>query len=62
MTSLTVRTEARHPIGVVADRTGLSPDLLRIWERRYRAVSPPRTNHVPVEGRNTARSARPSPS
>jgi len=44
MTSPTVRTEARHPIGVVADRTGLSPDLLRIWERRYRAVSPPRTD------------------
>jgi len=44
MTSLTVPSEARHPIGVVADRTGLSPDLLRIWERRYRAVSPPRTD------------------
>lgn len=33
----------RHPIGVVADRTGLSPDLLRVWERRYRAVEPSRT-------------------
>lgn len=32
----------RHPIGVVADRTGLSPDLLRVWERRYRAVEPSR--------------------
>lgn len=30
----------RHPIGVVAERTGLSPDLLRVWERRYRAVEP----------------------
>jgi DNA-binding transcriptional MerR regulator len=44
MHSLAVPTDARHPIGVVADRTGLSPDLLRIWERRYRAVSPPRTD------------------
>jgi DNA-binding transcriptional MerR regulator len=34
---------ARHPIGVVADRTGLSPDLLRVWERRYRAVEPSRS-------------------
>lgn len=32
----------RHPIGVVADRTGLTPDLLRVWERRYRAVEPSR--------------------
>jgi methylmalonyl-CoA mutase cobalamin-binding subunit/DNA-binding transcriptional MerR regulator len=27
---------------VVAERTGLSPDLLRVWERRYRAVEPSR--------------------
>src|SRR5687767_4013223 len=33
---------ARHPIGVVAERTGLSPDVLRVWERRYRAVEPSR--------------------
>lgn len=33
---------SRHPIGVVAERTGLSPDLLRVWERRYRAVEPSR--------------------
>lgn len=32
----------RHPIGVVAERTGLTPDLLRVWERRYRAVEPSR--------------------
>src|SRR5215208_541016 len=32
----------RHPIAVVADRTGLSQDLLRVWERRYRAVEPGR--------------------
>ncbi len=33
---------ARHPIAVVADRTGLSQDVLRVWERRYGAVKPGR--------------------
>ncbi len=33
-----------HPIRVAAQRTGLSPHLIRIWERRYRAVSPQRTD------------------
>ena len=33
---------ARHPIAVVAERTGLSQDVLRIWERRYGAVRPQR--------------------
>ncbi len=33
---------ARHPIAVVAERTGLSQDVLRIWERRYAAVTPGR--------------------
>ncbi|HEX2188656.1 MAG TPA: MerR family transcriptional regulator, partial [Longimicrobiaceae bacterium] len=33
----------RHPIRVAADRTGLSLDLLRVWERRYGVVSPGRT-------------------
>ena len=32
-----------HPIRVAAQRTGLSPHLIRIWERRYGAVSPQRT-------------------
>ena len=32
----------RHPIAVVAERTGLSQDVLRVWERRYRAVEPTR--------------------
>jgi DNA-binding transcriptional MerR regulator/methylmalonyl-CoA mutase cobalamin-binding subunit len=36
------RTTARHPIAVVAERTGLSQDLLRVWERRYGAVAPTR--------------------
>jgi DNA-binding transcriptional MerR regulator/methylmalonyl-CoA mutase cobalamin-binding subunit len=34
--------EPRHPIGVVAERTGLSQDVLRVWERRYEAVAPGR--------------------
>ena len=32
----------RHPIAVVAQRTGLSQDLLRAWERRYAVVQPAR--------------------
>ena len=32
-----------HTISVVAERTGLSRDVLRVWERRYRAVEPLRT-------------------
>ncbi|CAN5836127.1 hypothetical protein BH23GEM6_BH23GEM6_24060 [soil metagenome] len=32
----------RHPIRVVAERTGLTPDVLRVWERRYGVVSPRR--------------------
>lgn len=34
---------ARHSIGVIARRTGLKPDLIRAWERRYHAVEPSRT-------------------
>jgi methanogenic corrinoid protein MtbC1 len=34
--------EPRHPIRVVSERTGLSPDVLRAWEKRYSAVAPPR--------------------
>lgn len=29
-----------HPIAVVAERTGLSQDVLRVWERRYGVVTP----------------------
>lgn len=38
-----VASEAVHSIGVVSRRTGLKPDLIRAWERRYRAVEPART-------------------
>lgn len=34
--------DKRHPIQVVARRTGLSADVLRAWEKRYGAVTPER--------------------
>jgi DNA-binding transcriptional MerR regulator/methylmalonyl-CoA mutase cobalamin-binding subunit len=37
-------TTPRHPIGLVARRTGLKPDLIRAWERRYNAVEPGRSS------------------
>lgn len=37
------RDTPRHPIRVVATRTGLNPAILRMWERRYRVVEPPRS-------------------
>ena len=38
-----IRTDdARYPIQAVAARTGLTPPLLRAWERRYGAVEPQR--------------------
>ena len=36
-------TQDLHPIQVVARRTGLTPDVLRAWEKRYEAVTPGRT-------------------
>ena len=39
----TLFTEKRHPIKVVARRTGLSPEVLRVWEKRYAVVEPGRT-------------------
>ena len=32
-----------HSIGVVSRRTGLKPDVIRAWERRYGAITPYRT-------------------
>ena len=47
MTDAHARTDSdhqpRHPIAVVAARTGLNQDLLRAWERRYQVVQPART-------------------
>ena len=34
----------KHPIKVVARRTGLTPDVIRVWERRYHAVEPERSS------------------
>jgi MerR family transcriptional regulator, light-induced transcriptional regulator len=36
-------TTAVHPIRIVTRRTGLSADLIRVWEKRYGAVTPVRT-------------------
>ncbi len=36
-------TQRKHSIQVVANRTGLSADVIRAWERRYKAVSPERS-------------------
>ena len=35
--------EIRHPIRIVAERTGMSPHLIRMWERRYEVINPFRT-------------------
>lgn len=35
--------EPRNTIGVVARRTGLSQHVIRVWERRYQAIVPGRT-------------------
>ena len=35
--------EKRHPIQVVARRSGLTPDVLRAWEKRYQVVEPARS-------------------
>ncbi len=32
-----------HTIQAVADRTGLTPDVIRVWERRHQAITPVRT-------------------
>jgi DNA-binding transcriptional MerR regulator/methylmalonyl-CoA mutase cobalamin-binding subunit len=37
------QTEKSHPIQVVSRRTGITPDSLRAWEKRYGAVHPERT-------------------
>ena len=34
----------RHPIAVVSQRTGLSQDVLRAWERRYGVFEPARSD------------------
>jgi methanogenic corrinoid protein MtbC1/DNA-binding transcriptional MerR regulator len=36
-------TAALHPMRIVVQRTGLTPDLLRAWEKRYGVLSPSRS-------------------
>jgi DNA-binding transcriptional MerR regulator len=44
MTTSEANNEAKgYRIGAVARMTGISPDALRVWERRYQAVTPHRS-------------------
>ncbi len=43
MTLQIVSSEKRHPIQVVVRRTGLTADVLRVWEKRYQVVEPGRS-------------------
>lgn len=38
-------TADEHPIQVVARRTGLTADVIRVWERRYAVVNPKRASN-----------------
>jgi methanogenic corrinoid protein MtbC1 len=44
MSGTETAAKPRHPVRIVVARTGLTPDLLRIWERRYGAVRPDRSD------------------
>lgn len=35
---------SKYRIGMVSRLTGLSADVVRVWERRYAAITPPRSN------------------
>ena len=39
-----VKSNSLHPVRVVSQRTGLSPDVLRAWEKRYDVVQPHRSS------------------
>ena len=43
MTEHANEAPTQYRIGAVSRMTGISPDALRIWERRYAAVSPQRS-------------------
>ena len=43
MDSLVSSQTPRHPVRVTALRTGLTPHILRAWERRYQVVAPSRS-------------------
>lgn len=40
-----VENKKKYPIGYVALATGLSPHVIRVWEKRYGAVTPERTRN-----------------
>ncbi len=40
----TIDIVPRHPIRLVANRTGLTVDLIRAWEKRYHVVDPARSD------------------
>ena len=42
-TTSNVDQTPRHPIRLVANRTGLTVDLIRAWEKRYHVVDPARS-------------------
>ena len=42
---ITQRPDLLHPIQVVTRRTGISSDVLRIWEKRYAVVIPERSSN-----------------
>lgn len=44
-TRQTNETPTEHPIQVVARRTGLTADVIRVWERRYSVVNPKRASN-----------------
>jgi len=44
MTTHPKAEKQRHPMRIVVLRTGLTPDLLRVWEKRYGVVSPIRSD------------------
>lgn len=39
-----IDTSPRHPIRLVANRTGLTVDLIRAWEKRYHVAEPARSD------------------
>lgn len=41
---ITPMSEVQHSIKFAARKTGLSPHVIRVWEKRYDAVSPDRTD------------------
>jgi MerR family transcriptional regulator, light-induced transcriptional regulator len=40
---LSMEEKKKHPMQAVSKQTGLSPHVIRVWEKRYQAVSPERS-------------------